>query len=65
MNFALEWAFEVAIAQLVKSDQDRHNLAVTQSAFSLSLHRSTTQQMLLPLQFKLLADIIDVTKYGF
>jgi hypothetical protein len=57
--------FEGAVSLHVKGDQDGHDFACTQPVLSLALLDSTAQQMLLPLGFKLLAEVIDVTKQGF
>jgi hypothetical protein len=56
---------EVAIAGLVESHQNRHNLAQAQAAPPHSPVRTTIEQTALPPRVELLAEVIDVAKQVF
>ena len=57
--------FEVAVARLMKGNQNRHDFAQAQAALSLAKLESTAQKLLFPLWFKGLAEIIDGAEQCF
>ncbi len=65
LYFLLVIGFEIAVARLMKPNQNRHDFAQTQVAAAIANLESKSQQLLFPLRFKGLAKIIDGAEQVF
>jgi hypothetical protein len=65
LHFLLIVSFEVAVARLVKADQNRHDFTQAQAPVSVALLKSKSYQLLLPLLLKGSAKVIDTAEQFF